>query len=114
MSLAAGLLFGLAMGVLSGLGVGGGKLLIPVLLFFYDIRQPVAQGITLMAFIPIAAIAAYVHLRQGNVKLHLALLLALGGVVGAIAGSLLATSLSAPWLKKAYGLFLLGVAVYEM
>lgn len=114
MDLWTGLLLGLGMGVLSGLGVGGGKLLIPALVFFFSIGQTQAQGIVLMAFIPIAAIAAYVHYKEGHVQVRPAILVAAGGVVGALIGSYLATSMPAFWLKRAYGLFLLAVAIYEM
>lgn len=113
MDLATGVLLGLGMGVLSGLGLGGGKLLIPVLVFLFSLQQQSAQGVALMAFLPIAALAATVHRREGNVRVDVALTLACTSIVGAVAGAWLATSLPQLLLRKAYGIFLLCIAVYE-
>lgn len=102
------------MGILSGMGLGGGKLLIPVLVFLFTLDQRSAQGVALMAFLPIAALAAAVHSREGNVRIDVALSLACTSVIGAIAGAWLATSLPQLLLRKAYGIFLLGIALFEL
>ncbi|MFZ5942597.1 MAG: sulfite exporter TauE/SafE family protein [Bacillota bacterium] len=104
---------GLAMGILSGLAIGGGTLLVPALIYLVGTKQHVAQGVSLAAFIPTAVVAVFTHHKQGNVKFKLAAYLAAGSLAGAVAGSLLAGSLDAYILKKVFGFFLIGMGIYE-
>lgn len=101
------------MGILSGLAIGGGTLLVPALIYLVGTKQHIAQGVSLAAFIPTAIVAVLTHYRQGNVKLRLAGYLAIGSLVGAVFGSLLASNLNADILKKIFGLFLIGMGIYE-
>lgn len=104
---------GLLMGILSGLAIGGGTLLVPALIYLVGTKQHIAQGVSLAAFIPTAIVAVITHYRQGNVKVKLAGYLAVGSLVGAVFGSLLASSLDANILKKIFGFFLIGMGIYE-
>ncbi len=106
-------IIGFFAGILSGLAVGGGTLLVPALVFLKGIPQHTAQGVTLLSFIPTAAVAVITHYRQGNVRPHLALLLAFGTIGGAVIGSLIAVRIPAGLLKKIFGLFLMGMGIYE-
>lgn len=107
-------LIGLATGVLSGMGVGGGILLVPVLIFFFQTDQAVAQGVILAIFIPTAIIAMFTHYHQGNISVKLALILALGALFGALAGAWLANTLNGALLQKSFGFFLLVMGSYEL
>ena len=108
------LIIGFAAGVISGMGIGGGTLLIPALVFLVGTKQQIAQSINLIVFIPSAIAALIVHARNHNIEKGLFLKLVLTGCVGAIAGSLLAVNLNSGLLKKFFGIFLFGVGIYEI
>jgi len=104
---------GLAAGVVSGMGIGGGAILIPVLTLFLGMGQQEAQHINLLYFIPTAIFALRVHKKNGNVEKKGLLPLILWGVLGATAGALVAVKIDANWLRKGFAVFLLFMAVYE-
>ena len=106
-------IIGLVMGILSGLAIGGGTLLVPALVILMEVEQHTAQGICLAAFIPTAVVAVITHYRQHNVNVKLALCLAVGALVGAVAGAVLANKFDASMLKKIFGLFLVTMGFYE-
>ncbi|HWQ30496.1 MAG TPA: sulfite exporter TauE/SafE family protein [Negativicutes bacterium] len=108
------LIIGFAAGIISGMGIGGGTLLIPALVFLVGTKQQIAQSINLIVFIPSATAALIIHARNHNIEKGLFLKLVLTGCVGAIAGSLLAVNLNSGLLKKFFGIFLLGVGIYEI
>jgi uncharacterized membrane protein YfcA len=85
---AAYLAAGLAMGILSALvGVGGGIVLVPILVFAMGLPQPVAQGLSLVVMVPVAAMGAIRGARAGHTDWTAA---ACVGVAGAIASPLAA------------------------
>jgi uncharacterized membrane protein YfcA len=99
---------GLATGILSGLlGVGGGIIMVPAMVFLLGFTQTLAQGISLAVIIPTAISGAFVHYRQGNIRPRDVLWLAVGGVAGAFAGSFLAVRLDVLILRSLFGLLLL-------
>lgn len=102
---------GLVIGVVSGLtGVGGGILIVPLLALGFGVGQRVAQGTSLIAILPTAAIGALTHQRSGNVDLRAASWMAAGGVPAALLGSALALWLPARALGGLFGVFLLVAA----
>jgi len=107
------MVIGFFSGILSGLAVGGGTLLVPALIFLQDIPQHTAQGISLASFLPTATVAVVTHMRHGNVRPRLAMFLAVGAVLGAIGGAMLAVRISAPLLQKIFGLFLMVMGIWE-
>lgn len=107
-------IIGFLAGILSGLAVGGGTLLVPALVLLTTVTQHTAQGISLLSFIPTSIVAIITHYKQGNVRPHLALLLAIGSVAGAVAGALIAVKIPAPLLRKFFGLFLMAMGIYEI
>ncbi|MCW2277432.1 sulfite exporter TauE/SafE family protein [Heliophilum fasciatum] len=107
-------IIGILSGILAGMAVGGGTLLIPALDLLYDLEQQQAQAITLVAFLPIAIVAIATHVRHGHVQPRLAFQLSLGGVVGAIAGSLLAAQLPSATLRMVFAVFLILMGIYEI
>lgn len=106
-------IIGFFSGILSGLAVGGGTLLVPALIFLLGTSQHIAQGISLASFLPTASVAVITHLRHGNVRPRLAMFLALGSILGAVGGALLAVHISAPLLQKIFGFFLMGMGTWE-
>jgi uncharacterized membrane protein YfcA len=105
---------GFASGIISGMGIGGGTLLIPALVFIVGTKQQIAQSINLIVFIPSAIAALIVHTRKHNIEKGLLLKLAITGCIGAVAGSLIAVTLDSEILKKFFGIFLFIVGVYEI
>ncbi len=59
-------LSGIAGGLLGGMGMGGGTLLIPLLTLLCGVEQGVAQGVNLISFLPMSAIALSVHAKAGR------------------------------------------------
>lgn len=102
---------GFVIGVVSGLtGVGGGILVVPLLAVGFGISQRVAQGTSLVAILPTAAIGALTHYRSGNVDVRAAGWMGVAGVPAALAGSALALWLPQRALGGLFGLFLLFAA----
>lgn len=101
-------MIGIITGIISGMAMGGGTFLIVALVFFTNISQHVAQGVSLASFLPTAVVAIIVHFRQGNIKVKLALLLIAGSLCGAIVGAILATKLETALLRKIFGFYLIG------
>jgi uncharacterized membrane protein YfcA len=80
---------GLAIGIISGMvGIGGGVLVIPLLMFFFGFSQARANGTSLaMLLPPIGIFAVMSYWNAGNVDWRFALLLAFGFAVGAYIGA---------------------------
>lgn len=100
------LLAGTLSGLLAGMGMGGGTLLIPALTILLGVGQHQAQGVNMLAFLPAALLALYIHRKEGRVSLQHAWPILLSGLAGAALGTLAAAALEAAWLKKAFGAFL--------
>jgi uncharacterized membrane protein YfcA len=104
-------LFGVGVGFFSALfGVGGGVFIVPFVVLVLGESQHFAEGTSLLAIVPIAAVGVAAHARKGFVAWKEAALLGLGGAVGAIGGVLLAYQLSGDSLRKVFGAFLLLMA----
>ncbi len=107
-------LIGFASGIISGMGIGGGTLLIPALVFLAGTRQQIAQSINLIVFIPSAIAALLVHAKKHNIEKGLLLKLAITGCAGAVIGSQMAVNLDSNFLKRIFGVFLLIMGIYEI
>jgi len=108
------LITGFLAGTISGMGIGGGAILIPALATFYAMEQQQAQSINLIYFIPTAAIAVYSHRKQGNIEATSLIRLILFGLVGAALGASLALWVDANVLRKIFGFFLLAMGCLEI
>lgn len=108
------LAIGFFSGIISGMGIGGGTILIPALLFLTDVSQRQAQGVNLIYFLPTAAAALLAHQKAGNIAWETAKPLAGLGLAGAAAGAFLAVSLEGALLRKAFGCFLLLMGLGEL
>ncbi|MBE7024056.1 MAG: sulfite exporter TauE/SafE family protein [Clostridia bacterium] len=101
-------------GIISGMGIGGGAILIPALIMLEELSQQTAQGINLTYFIPTAIISLFVHMKNKNVEIKTAAIIGSCGVVGSLAGSLIAVFASSGLLRRMFGIFLLFVGIYEI
>lgn len=108
------ILIGLASGIISGMGIGGGAILIPALVLFVHPDQHIAQSVNLLFFIPTAIAALVVHIRHKNVDFKTGIPILLFGLSGAIMGSKLALALNGEALRKIFGIFLLCMGFYEL
>ena len=107
-------LIGFLSGIISGMGIGGGTILIPSLVIFKNIPQQQAQGVNLVVFLPVAIIALITHHKKGNIDFSFAKLIIIGGIGGAIIGSFLAIKINPLKLKKYFGIFMLLIGIYEL
>lgn len=104
---------GILSGIVSGMGVGGGVILIPILTSFFGISQRNAQYINLLYFIPVALCALCVHAKNKNLDCKSALYMILGGVLSCILGSSTAMKISMTLLRKLFGYFLFVVGFLQ-
>lgn len=106
-------LLGLVTGAIGGMGIGGGTILIPSLIFLTSLPQQTIQSINLISFIPVAIVALVIHYRNGNILLKLSYPLIFFGLLGTYIGSKLALTVSSILLRKWFGAFLLIMGLYE-
>jgi uncharacterized membrane protein YfcA len=103
---------GLAAGITSGLlGVGGGVLFVPGLVFVAGLSQVDAEATSLLAIIPVALLGAWRQRRYGNVRLGDGVLIGLLSLAAAVAGVALANVLPGRTLRVLFALLMVGVAV---
>lgn len=107
------LVIGLCAGMLSGfVGVGGGIIIVPALVFFLGFSQHMAQGTSLTMMIPpIGILAVMNYYKSGNVDMKAALILCLTFVVGGYLGSKLSISLDQKVVKKVFAVIMMFAAV---
>lgn len=105
---------GLLSGIISGMGVGGGTILIPALVMMTDISRQGIQGINLIYFIPTAVIALITHVKNGNVEKKVVKPIVIYGIVGAVIGSLAAISIDSGMLRKIFAVFLVFMGIGEL
>ncbi|MBU1864094.1 MAG: sulfite exporter TauE/SafE family protein [Candidatus Omnitrophica bacterium] len=105
-------LAGFFIGVTSGvLGIGGGAILVPLLIYGFKLTMNQAVGTSLAVIIPTALCAGFVHFQHGNVSLKIFLSLFIFTILGGIVGAHLANLLPAAILKRIFALFLGAIAV---
>jgi uncharacterized protein len=109
----AALLAGLGVGVLSGLiGVGGGVIAVPLLVYAFGMDQKMAQGTSLMMLLgPTGIFAIMEYYKAGQVNLKVGLLMAAGVLIGAYFGGHWAQTLSNVVLRRTFAVVLAAVAV---
>lgn len=106
------ILVGLAAGVLSGLvGVGGGIIIVPALVFLLGFSQHQAQGTSLgILLLPAGIFAVINYYKQGYIDLKVVFILFVGFVIGGYLGSKISLSLSEAAVKKIFAVVLLVIA----
>jgi uncharacterized membrane protein YfcA len=94
MEYVAAALIGFAAGVSSGmLGVGGGIIFVPGLVFSVGLSQLSAQATSLLAIVPVALVGAWRQREYGNVRLRDGLILGALSPLGVIGGAELSNAL---------------------
>ncbi len=112
------LLIGLSAGVLSGLvGIGGGIIMVPALVFFMNYTQHQAQGTSLAVLtLPVVILASIYYYNQCQklgtpIDLKIVVLLAGGFIIGAFFGSKMALAINQEMLKKVFAVILFYTAI---
>lgn len=105
------LLIGLAVGVASGVvGIGGGILFVPALIWLLGMDQHKAQGTSLGALLlPVGIFAFIEYYRKGNADVRVAALLAAGFLVGGYFGAFGAQYIPDIWLRRIFALTLVAI-----
>lgn len=105
---------GLVCGVFSGLGIGGGTLLMVWMTAVMGMEQRMAQGINLLYFLPTAACALVFHIKNRLIRWRVVIPAAIAGCLTAAGAAFLATAIDATLLRKLFGGFLLLVGLNEI
>lgn len=108
------IVFGIISGIITGLGMGGGTILILLLSLFMNLEQHIAQATNLVFFIPTALAAIIINVKQKNVDYKLATIISIFGIIGAIIGAIISKNISSNNLRKYFAIFILLIAIYEI
>ena len=106
-------LLGAFAGAFSGiLGIGGGLIMVPALVYLMNMTQHQAQGTTLAVMLPpITLLSAYVYYKAGHIDIKIATILCIGFFLGSYFGGKIAVILPGIVLKRIFGVFLLITAI---
>ena len=105
---------GIISGMVSGIGMGGGAILILVLSVFMGVDQHIAQATNLVFFIPTSISAIITTIKEKLINWKIGLPVAISGIVGAIIGAKISVKLDVKYLKKYFGIFLILITIYEI
>jgi len=107
------LIIGAAAGMLGGLvGIGGGIIIVPALIYFLGKSQLQAQGISLaLIMFPVGILGVMQYYKQGHVDFSIVLILAIGFILGSFLGSKIAMDLPQDIIRKIFACLLILVAI---
>ena len=104
---------GIISGIFTGLGLGGGSVLILFLTLFFNIEQHVAQSTNLVFFITAAIVSIFINFKNKTINFKNSIFIIIFGIIGAFIGANISKNLDVTILRKCFAIFLLLVAVYE-
>ena len=107
------IIIGILAGLLSGfVGVGGGMVIVPVLIYLLGKGQLEAQGTSLaVIMMPVGILGVMNYYKSGNVNIYFALVIAIAFVLGSYFGSKYALKVPEHKIKVIFGIFLLYIAI---
>ncbi len=107
------ILVGIAAGILGGLvGVGGGIIIVPALVYFIGFSQKTAQGTSLgLIMLPVGILGVLQYYKQGHVDFRVVGMLAVGFLLGSYFGSKIALSLPQETVKKIFAVLMIIIAI---
>ncbi|HNK28578.1 MAG TPA: sulfite exporter TauE/SafE family protein, partial [Ferruginibacter sp.] len=107
------LLIGVGAGMLSGfVGVGGGIIIVPALVFFLGFSQKLAQGTSLgILLLPVGILAVFQYYKQGYIDFRVVGIVSVSFLLGGYLGSKIALTLSQETIKKVFAIVLILVAM---
>lgn len=105
-------IIGLITGLISGLfGAGGGMILVPVFTFINKLDEKEARSTSIFCILPIVAISCIIYGRNKYIYWNIGIKSAIGGMIGAIIGTILLKKLNNQVLKILFTAFLLFVSI---
>lgn len=107
------ILIGFTAGAFNGMiGIGGGIIMIPALVYLLKLDQHSAQGTSIAVMLPpIGIFAAYNYYKDGHVDIYYSLIIALAFMAGGYFGSLWVLKMSSSLLKKIFSTVLILIAL---
>lgn len=114
MNLIVSLIMGTLLGFLTGLGIGGGSLLILWLTLALKMPQAEARGINLLFFLPAALISCIFRHKQGQINIRQILPAMAAGAAGAALFSFIGAAIDVTLLQKPFGILLLVTGLREL
>ncbi len=106
-------LFGFISGIVTGMGMGGGTILILLLSLFMNVEQHIAQATNLIFFIPTSLAAIIMNIRQKNIDKSVVIIVSLFGIIGAMLGVMISENISSQNLRKYFAIFILIISLHE-
>lgn len=107
------IIWGLGVGIISGtIGIGGGLVIVPSLIYLFGLSQKQAQGTSVAMLVPpIGILAAYRYYKDGNIIFPIAILGAIGFVIGGYIGADIACRMNSIILRKIFGTVIIVVGI---
>src|SRR3982751_2844622 len=107
------IMIGIAAGMLSGfVGVGGGIIIVPSLIYFIGFSQKAAQGTSLgLILLPVGILAVMQYYKQGHIDIKVVGILAIGFLAGSYFGSKIALNLPDATVKKVFAILMIVIAI---
>lgn len=107
------LLVGLVAGILAGgLGIGGGIVIVPAMVFLFGFTQHQAQGTSLAVLLfPVVSLGVWNYYKEGFVNFRYVFIIILAFLIGSFLGSYISVHIDAKILRKVFGIFLLLVSL---
>jgi uncharacterized protein len=107
------ILIGLIAGIMSGfVGIGGGVIIVPALVYFMGLSQHEAQGTSLLLMLPpIGILAVMNYHKAGQLNYKYGIIIAAMFIIGAYFGSKLSLKLSPGLVKLIFGLIMVYVSI---
>ena len=106
-------IMGLLSGVISGMGLGGGTLLIPLLTIWGGLMQREAQGVNLIVYLPAVLLALWSHHKEARIDFGVLKQTVVYGLLGAAMGTTLSHFTNEQMLRKGFAVLLIIVAVAQ-
>ena len=104
------IIIGILAGIFTGLGLGGGSVLILFLTLFLNL----AQATNLLFFIPSALVCIILNTKRKLINFKNAMFFIVFGVIGAVCGAVVSRNMPVTKLRKLFGVFLLFISAYEI
>ena len=106
-------IIGIFSGILGGMvGVGGGIIIVPALIYFLGFNQLDAQGTSLaLIMFPVGILGVMQYYKQGHVDFNIVLFIAIGFVAGSFLGSKISLSIPQETVKKVFALLMISIAM---
>ncbi|MET6997967.1 sulfite exporter TauE/SafE family protein [Chitinophaga defluvii] len=107
------ILLGLLAGAFSGVvGIGGGIIIVPALVYLFGLSQHQAQGTTLgLLMFPVGILAVIQYYKQGYIDYRFVLFIAAGFIIGGYLGGKLVVNIPDYIIKKIFALLMIAIAV---